>query len=78
MKRQKRINKMLKRISCGFTPYVTYGRVFKLSAYHIIIIICMVTPCTNWLIPFFIFLSAYELARFTIHNKINGVCSNGI
>jgi hypothetical protein len=52
MKKQKQVNKLLKNISCKRNVYIQYGKIIKIPvAVVIITIICMVTPCTNWLIP---------------------------
>lgn len=38
------------------TVYKTYGKVIKIQSKYIkllFVVLCVVTPCTNWLIPIF-------------------------
>jgi hypothetical protein len=56
--------------TCKNSPYQEYGKVFKITWFQFIIFICLITPATNWLIPFCQKLSKYELMRITLNNEV--------
>ncbi len=51
--KQKAINKMItKNVTSSSSPYITYGKVLKIPFLLIMVmIICLITPFTNWIIP---------------------------
>jgi len=54
----------------GNPGYKSYGRILKITWFNICCFICLITPGTNWLIPFLYRLNKIELFRVTIHNKV--------
>ena len=54
---------------CGMSPYNEYGKVLKVSWFVVLVGVCLITPATNWLIPFLRRFEKYEVGRITIHNR---------
>jgi hypothetical protein len=61
--------KMKFKIKCKRKVYDEYGRIMKFNLFHLLFILCVSTPGTNWLIPFFKRFNKIELCRITLHNK---------
>jgi hypothetical protein len=51
------------------SPYNEYGQIVKLNWYQLLVLVCIITSFTNWLIPFFSKLKNVELCRITLHDK---------
>ena len=66
MTRQKQINKMLSKIKSKRNVYSTYGRIVKITAGTLALIIATLPLCTAWLYPLVPFLSKYEIVRVSI------------
>lgn len=60
--------KKWKPIYCGYPGYESYGRIFRITVGHILFLLCLVTPGTNWLIPAVLRLKQ-EIFRLTINNR---------
>jgi hypothetical protein len=50
--KQKKINRMLQKIKCSYSPYSEYGYMLRIPILFVLVVIfCLITPFTNWIIP---------------------------
>jgi len=57
---------MLSKIKSKRNVYSTYGRIVKITAGTLALIIATLPLCTAWLYPLVPFLSKYEIVRVSI------------
>lgn len=57
------------KIKTKYKPYREYGKVQKINLFQLLVVLALITPMTNWLIPFLTKFKRVELIRVTIHNR---------
>lgn len=73
MNRTKQINKLLKKTKCSYSPYDTFGKVYKLNLFVLLIAFDFVIPSFRLITLFAVakkkVFEKTELLRITINNR---------